>query len=238
VLGELVPKSIGLAHSERIALAVARPIDFLARLAGPLVRFLVWSTNLLARPFGGQPRRGMPIVTEEEIKTLVDAGEEGGVIEEEAKEMIYSIFEYGDTVAREVMVPRIDVASIPVDMPMLSALDIILKAGHSRIPVYNNSVDNVIGVLYAKDLLRYLRDGRTDVPLGKILRPAYFVPESKKVDELLGELLFFHVDPLHPPDDLPLVCLLARRDAALQQVPVAFAPLRCLPRTGGWACPA
>ncbi|NTU62566.1 MAG: DUF21 domain-containing protein [Chloroflexi bacterium] len=88
VLGELVPKSIGLAHSERIALFVARPIDFLARLAGPLVRFLVWITNLIAKPFGGRPRRGMPIVTQEEIKTLVDAGEEGGVIEEEEKEMI------------------------------------------------------------------------------------------------------------------------------------------------------
>ena len=114
--------------------------------------------------------------------------EEETVIEEDEKELLASVFEFGDKLVREVMVPRIDVASVPVDLPMLSALDIILKAGHSRIPVYNLSVDNVVGVLYAKDLLRYLRDGRTDVSLEKILRPAYFVPESKKLDELLSEL--------------------------------------------------
>ncbi len=122
------------------------------------------------------------------MRFLLNVTEEETVIEEDEKELIASVFEFGDKLVREVMVPRIDVASVPVDMPMLSALDVILKAGHSRIPVYNTSVDNVVGVLYAKDLLRYLRDGRTDVPLGKILRLAYFVPESKKVDELLGEL--------------------------------------------------
>ncbi len=102
--------------------------------------------------------------------------------------MIASIFEFGETLVREVMVPRIDVLAVPVDTPMLEALDVILKAGHSRIPVYRETIDNVVGILYAKDLLRYLRDGRTDVPLSKILRPAYFIPESKKVDELLQEL--------------------------------------------------
>jgi putative hemolysin len=192
VFGELVPKSIGLAHSERIALAVARPIDFLARLAGPVVRFLVWVTNLIAKPFGGQRRRGMPIVTEEEIKTLVDAGEEGGVIEEEEKEMIYSIFEYTDTVAREVMVPRMDVLAIEVETPLLEALDAVIKHNHSRVPVYQDSIDNIVGILYAKDLLKVLhergRAGANDVRLVDILRPAAFTPESKKVSELFAEM--------------------------------------------------
>ncbi len=192
VLGELVPKSIGLAHSERIALLVARPIDFLARLAGPLVRFLVWLTNLIAKPFGGQPRRGMPIVTEEEIKTLVDAGEEGGVIEEEEKEMIYSIFEYGDTVAREVMVPRMDVLSIDVETPLLEAMDAVIHHSHSRVPVYQDSIDNIVGILYAKDLLKVLhekgRAGANEVRVADILRPAAFTPESKKVSELFEEM--------------------------------------------------
>ena len=156
VLGELVPKSIGLAHSERIALAVARPIDFLARAANPLVRGLVRITNFIARPFGGQPRRGMPIVTEEEIKTLVDAGEEGGVIEEEEKAMIYSIFAYTDTVAREVMVPRMDVLAIDVETPLLEAMDAVIHHTHSRVPVYQGSFDNIVGILYAKDLLKVL----------------------------------------------------------------------------------
>jgi putative hemolysin len=192
VLGELVPKSIGLAHSERIALAVARPINFLARAAHPLVRCLVWITNLLARPFGGQPRRGMPIVTEEEIKTLVDAGEEGGVIEVEEKEMIYSIFEYTDTVAREVMVPRMDVLAIEVETPLLEALDAVIKHNHSRVPVYQDSIDNIVGILYAKDLLKVLhekgRAGANEVRVADILRSAAFAPESKKVSELFEEM--------------------------------------------------
>jgi putative hemolysin len=192
VLGELVPKSIGLAHSERIALFVARPIDFLARLAAPLVRFLVWSTNLIAKPLGGQPRRGMPIVTQEEIKTLVDAGEEGGVIEEEEKEMIYSIFEFGETVAREVMVPRMDVLAIDVETPLLEALDIVIQHNHSRVPIYQDGIDNIVGILYAKDLLKVLhergRAGANEVRLADIVRPAAFAPESKKVSELFEEM--------------------------------------------------
>ena len=192
VLGELVPKSLGLAHSEKIALLVARPIDFLARLAGPLVRFLVWITNLIAKPFGGQPRRGMPIVTEEEIKTLVDAGEEGGVIEEEEKEMIYSIFEYTDTVAREVMVPRMDVLAFSVETPLLEALDLVIQHNHSRVPVYQDSIDNIVGILYAKDLLKVLHEkgrvGANEVRVANILRQAAFTPESKKVNELFEEM--------------------------------------------------
>ena len=192
VLGELVPKSIGLAHSERIALAVARPIDFLARAADPLVRGLGRITNFIARPFGGQPRRGMPIVTEEEIKTLVDAGEEGGVIEIEEKEMIYSIFAYTDTVAREVMVPRMDVLAIDVETPLLEAMDEVIHHNHSRVPVYQGSIDNIVGILYAKDLLKVLhergRAGANEVRVADLLRPAAFTPESKKVSELFAEM--------------------------------------------------
>jgi putative hemolysin len=192
VLGELVPKSIGLAHSERIALFVARPIDFIAHLLSPIVRFLVWTTNLIAKPLGGQPRRGMPIVTEEEIKTLVDAGEEGGVIEEDEKEMIYSIFEYGDTVAREVMVPRMDVLAIEDDTPLLEAMDAVIKHNHSRVPVYHDSIDNIIGILYAKDLLKVLhergRAGANEIRVVDLLRPAAFTPESKKVSELFEDM--------------------------------------------------
>jgi putative hemolysin len=192
VLGELVPKSIGLAHSERIALLVARPIDFLARAAQPVVRLLVWLTNLIARPLGGQPRRGMPIVTEEEIKTLVDAGEEGGVIQEEEKEMIYSIFEYTATVAREVMVPRMDVLAIDVETPLLEAMDAVIRHAHSRVPVYQENIDNIVGILYAKDLLKVLHEkgrvGANEVRVVDILRPAAFTPESKKVSELFEEM--------------------------------------------------
>ncbi len=192
IFGELAPKSIALAHSERIALFVARPIDFLARMASPVVRFLVWATNVIARPFGGQQRRGLPIVTQEEIKTLVDAGEESGMLEEDEKEMIYSIFEFGETLAREVMVSRVDIVALDAETPLLDSMDVIIKHNHSRVPVYQDNIDNIIGILYAKDLLKVMREkGREEanqIKLSAIVRPASFTPESKKVDELLEEM--------------------------------------------------
>lgn len=188
LVGELVPKNLALRHSERIAFAVAVPIDLLARIFSPIVSTLVFLTNKISAALGAQAPSSMPFITQDEIKAMVDAGEEGGVIEEDEKEMIYSIFEFGDTLAREVMVPRIDIVAVDAETPLLQALDVVMKEGHSRIPVYQGSIDNIIGLLYAKDLLVYLRDGKHNVPLTSILRPAYFVPETKKVDDLLREL--------------------------------------------------
>lgn len=188
LFGELVPKNLALKHSERIAFAVARPVDWLARIFAPLVCALVWLTNKISALLGADQTSTMPFVTQDEIKAMVDAGEEGGVIEEEEKEMIFSIFDFGDTLAREVMVHRLDITAMDVNTPLMQALDVIMKEGHSRIPVYQKSIDNIIGLLYAKDLLVYLKEGKQDVPIKSILRPAYFVPETKKVDELLREL--------------------------------------------------
>jgi len=154
----------------------------------PLVHVTMGLGRAVAGLFGAKTQADLSIVTEEEIKTLVDAAEEEGVIEEDEKEMISSIFELGDTLTRQVMVPRMDVMALDATTPMLEALDKIMQAGHSRVPVYEETIDNVIGVLYAKDLLPYLRDGRTDVPLRSILRPAYFVPETKRASDLLPDL--------------------------------------------------
>jgi CBS domain containing-hemolysin-like protein len=188
IFAELLPEIIALKYSERLALWLAQPLAVLAILVMPLVRLMVWFSSGVARLFGAELRGDMPLVTEEEIKTLVDAGEEEGVIQEEEKEMIYSIFELGETLAREVMVPRIDIVALDVTTPMLEALDTIMQAGHSRIPVFQETIDNVLGVLYAKDLLHYLRENRTDVPLVKVLREAYFIPETKKASDLLPDL--------------------------------------------------
>jgi putative hemolysin len=188
ILGELVPEAIGAQHSERIALWVARPLAALSAVAIPIVRLMVWISNGISRLFGVEARTDLSLITEEEIKVLVDAGEEEGFIQEEEKEMIYSIFELGDTLVREVMVPRIDVVALEVTTPMLDSLDTIMEAGHSRIPVFSETIDNILGVLYAKDLLPYLREGRTDVPLKSTLREAYFIPETKKASELLPDL--------------------------------------------------
>jgi magnesium and cobalt exporter, CNNM family len=188
VLGRLVPQTLALRYAEPLALALARPLDWAAALLSPLVWVLVKLFNIIVKPFGGAARDSLTLITEEEIKTIVDAGEEGGVIEKDEKAMIYSIFEFGDTLVREVMVPRIDVVAVEAATPICDALDVIIQAGHSRVPVYQDTIDNIIGLLYAKDLLAYLRDERADVPLQNVVRPAYFVPEAKKVDELLEEL--------------------------------------------------
>ena len=188
ILAQLVPEALGVHHSERLALALARPLNLLATLFMPVVRLVVWISNGIARIFGAGTRSEMPFVTEEEIRTLVDAGEEEGVLEEEEKEMIYSIFDLGDTMTRELMVPRIDVVALEVTTPLLEALETIMQAGHSRIPVFHETIDNIEGLLYAKDLLPYLRDGRIDVPLKGLLREAYFVPETKRASELLPDL--------------------------------------------------
>ena len=185
LMAQILPRAWTVGREERVALRLARTLRVLTFLLSPI-------TNVLRRVGHSAAPTGAAaesiFLSEDGLRFLLNVTEEETVIEDDEKELIASIFEFGDKLVREVMVPRIDVSSVPADMPMLDALDVILKAGHSRIPVYSNSVDNVLGVLYAKDLLRYLRDGRTDVPLSKILRPAYFVPESKKVDELLGEL--------------------------------------------------
>ena len=129
-----------------------------------------------------------PLVTEEEIMTLVDAGEEGGAIEEEEKEMIYSIFQLAETLAREVMVPRIDIQGLEQDTPVAEATREMLGTGHSRVPVFAGSIDQIVGVLHAKDLLRAWLAGEQERPVRDLARPAHFVPEAKKADDLLQEL--------------------------------------------------
>ncbi len=138
-----------------------------------------------ARRFAAQTE---PVSRDETLRAIAEA-DEGPDLEEESLEMIESIFELGETRAREVMVPRMDVVAMPEESTLQEALDIILRCGHSRIPVYRESIDQVAGVLYAKDLLEHYRDRRfDDVRIAKLLRPAYFVPESKTLDLLLPEL--------------------------------------------------
>ncbi len=187
-IGQMAPEAIAARRPERLALLLARPLAVVTALTTPAVRITMWLGQAVAGLFGAKTEADLSIVTEEEIKTLVDAAEEEGVIEEDEKEMISSIFELGDTLTRQVMVPRMDVMALDATTPMLEALDNIMQAGHSRVPVYEETIDNVIGVLYAKDLLPYLRDGRINVPLRSILRPAYFVPETKRASDLLPDL--------------------------------------------------
>lgn len=163
-----------------------------------LLRFSAWINvlvflfaPLLALPLafrGGQAAAQEATVTEDELKSMVDASHQEGVLEQDEREMIYSVFELGDTLVREVMVPRIYITSLEVDIALEEAMDAMLSTGYSRVPVYDDTIDNVLGVLYAKDLLRTMHSGSPVTTLRELLRPAYFVPEAKKVDELLDEM--------------------------------------------------
>ncbi len=188
VFGELVPKNLALQHSERVALVVARPLTIVAALFRPIVSVLSATTDIFVRLLGGRQSNTMPFVTEEEIKTMVDAGEETGVLEESEKDMIYGVFGLSETLVREVMVPRVDMITVNVRAGVRGAARVVLQSGHARLPVHEGTPDAIIGVLHVQDLLAALSDPSKPQDLRRIMRPPYFVPETKRVDSLLREM--------------------------------------------------
>jgi len=191
IIGELVPKTLALTFAERFALVVAAPIGVLDRALSPIVWFVSSLSNVLVRLLGGTERPQAGYLSTEELKMLVETGSETGGIERDEKEMIHGVIELGETMVHEVMVPRIGIQAIEVNDPIDEVLDMIIRAGHSRLPVYEESLDNIVGILYAKDLLPYLKRNGGETPqidIGKIARPPVYVPETKAVDELLHEM--------------------------------------------------
>jgi putative hemolysin len=191
IIGELVPKTLALTFAERFALVVARPIGWLDGLLRPVVWLVSSVSNALVRLLGGKNRPQAGYLSTEELKMLVETGSETGGIEEDEKEMIHGVIELAETKVHEVMVPRIGIRAVDVNDPMDEVLDLIVRAGHSRVPVYEENLDNVIGILYAKDLLPYLKRNGNSAPemdIRKLARPPVYVPETKAVDELLHEM--------------------------------------------------
>jgi putative hemolysin len=186
ILTEMFPETLAQRNTERWAVALLRPAQFTQAAARPLVAVTAAARRWFTTTQGDE--MDLALVTEERIMTLVDAGEEEGAIEYEEKEMIYSIFQLDETLAREIMVPRIDIIALALDTPLEEARRVIIEAGHSRIPVYGESLDHVEGLLYAKDLLEVWQMGQQSAGLRSLLRPALFVPESKRVSDLLREL--------------------------------------------------
>jgi putative hemolysin len=186
ILTELLPDMLAQRDAEQWAIALLRPAQVTQAVVKPLVKVIAVVRRWFAAPLGGEV--DLALVTEERIMTLVDAGEEEGAIEYEEKEMIYSIFQLDETLAREIMVPRIDVIALALDTPLEEARKVIIEAGHSRIPVYGDSLDHIEGLLYAKDLLEVWQIGQQSANLRSLMRPALFVPESKRVSDLLREL--------------------------------------------------
>lgn len=186
VFGEIIPRTLAVELAERIALGVALPAAWVARIALPLVGAATGIANLFLRPVGLKARVGSVVLSEEELMMMVEAGEEDGVIEEDEREMIDSVLEFTDTVVRQVMVPRIDMNVLEDTDTVDQAVEEILRCGHSRIPVYQDTVDNIVGIVLAKDLLRLQKQGGGK-PVRGVMRPAFFVPENKKVSDLLAE---------------------------------------------------
>jgi putative hemolysin len=187
IFAELVPKNLALANTERFAIALSLPIEFLARALGPLIKLLTGVTAWIAKLFGANVSNEAQI-TAEELRLIVERGGEQGVLEAEEEQMINSIIELGERRLHEVMIPRIAIVSLPASTTLDEAIDKVVEEGHSRIPVYEESIDEVVGILYAKDLLPILKTGTDARPtLRSLLRTPVFVPESMTIDDLLHE---------------------------------------------------
>ncbi|TLM99133.1 MAG: HlyC/CorC family transporter [Actinobacteria bacterium] len=185
VFGELVPKRLGLQRAEKVAVAVARPISFIAVATKPLVWLLTVSTRAVSRIVGLKGDGGREGVSEEEIKLLVT--EQGSLLDEE-KRMIHEIFELGDTVAREIMVPRVDMVLVEDTATVGDAAEAIRASGFSRVPVFHEDPDRIVGVAMLKDLVVPLAEGRAGAPVVEFAREPVFVPETKGILPLLSEM--------------------------------------------------
>ncbi len=188
VFGELVPKTLALAHAERYALTLSRPVEVLGRVLGPVVWFLTTVTHGVTRMLGVRDVSSDDAITSEELLILVERGSEQGTIEAEEEQMIGGVLELGEQRAHEVMVARVDMVALEADASLSQIVDVIVGEGHSRIPVYEGNIDNIIGMLYAKDLLPYLVGDDRTPEIRALLRTPLFVPESMLVDDLLRSL--------------------------------------------------
>lgn len=189
VFGELVPKRIALQKAESISLFAARPVVIVSKIAYPFIKLLSASTRLILRILGMHHETLEEQVTEEEIKSMIETGQEAGVFNEYEKNLIESIFEFDDILAKEIMTSRTHVYAIDINDPLIEYVDELLATRHSRIPVYDDEIDNIIGILYMKDFyLQARKVGFENVQLRPILHKPYFVPESKNIDELFKEL--------------------------------------------------
>jgi putative hemolysin len=188
VFAELVPKSIALAHIERFALVLSGPLDFLGRVLWPVVALLTGVTKWIARLFGVDATTPEIQISTEELRLIVERGGEQGILEAEEEQMINAVIELGERRLHEVMVPRTSIVALPTTATFDQAIDTIVEDGHSRVPVYAASMDEVVGILYAKDLLPLLKtDARERPDLRHLLRTPVFVPESMSIDDLLHE---------------------------------------------------
>jgi gliding motility-associated protein GldE len=185
LFGEITPKIIAIKYAETWALWTALPIEFCRRLLFPIT----WVLNLISAWVSRALRveRERFTLSEDEIRTLVEVSEERGALEEDEKEMIQGIFEISEKTVKEIMVPRVDIVCLPITATAQDVIRVVKEKGHSRIPIYNENLDNIAGLIHVKDLLPFAHNGNWEVEISTILREANFVPEGKKIDDLLRQ---------------------------------------------------
>lgn len=186
-LVEIISWKVVPAYSESIALKTAGLIRFIHKLSYPFVYFFMLITSPFTKKIE-ETSEAKGTVTEDEIKMMVEEASLQGVLQEDEKDMIHSVFELGETIAREIMVPRLDIVAVELKSPLSTVLDTTLNHGLSRIPVYEESIDRIIGIVHTKDLLGILKEEKMETPLKDIIRPAYFIPGSKRISECLKEM--------------------------------------------------
>ena len=189
LFGEIVPKTVAVTNNERWALRLAPLLARISWLLTPLANVFLFLTYLVVRPFGISPVPHGPFVTEDDIRNIVTVGAEQKVLEDEEREMIHSIIEFGDTIVREVMTPRPDMIAVEVESSPRKALDLVIAEGYSKLPVFEETVDNVIGVVHDRELLIALSNGTlASSSLRSLMRPITLVPENKRISQLLREM--------------------------------------------------
>jgi len=188
VFGEITPKSLAAKNSEKISVRLSGFIEFVTNLLTPISFVLNIITDFLVKLLGGEVDKKKPFITQEELKTIVNVSYKEGVLEGEEKDMIYNVFDFSDSQVNDVMVPRTEIVAIDVDLPYEEIIKIINKEQYSRIPVYKNTIDNIIGILYVKDLLFLDVNKESTFDLRKYIRQPYFTPEYKSIKELFKEM--------------------------------------------------
>ncbi len=186
LFGEIIPISIAKKDPQRTAMLVTRPLRYICIIFEPINRFFLKIAEIFLRLLNINMGSIVPILTEEDIHSMILAGEKEGLIEAEEKEMIHSIFKFGDKMVREIMIPRVNISAVDFSTPIKDIISIVVKTGFSRYPVYKRHFDKIVGVIYIKDIIA--KHNTDNLTAGDIMRKAYFVPETKKIDELLKEL--------------------------------------------------
>ncbi|MBU5436606.1 hemolysin family protein [Tissierella sp. MSJ-40] len=187
VFGEVTPKSLAAQNSEKTSLKVAKPIYYITIVLKPLISILTFITSGIIKLLGGKKPGKQPFITEEELKTLVNVSHEEGVLEGEEKQMIYNVFEFGDSQAKDVMTPRTDMVAVDIDSSYDELVNLFKEEHFSRIPVYEEDIDDIIGILHIKDLIFFV-DNKESFTIKDILRPAYFTYEYKSTAQLFDDM--------------------------------------------------